>query len=171
MNDRQSSSNGTKALNRNKKEFSSSSSGGSVGCFRCGRLGLIKAECPMAKKERAFQATWSDSDDSESDSDQAEQALMAVTSGEGSSSSEICSKYRYLCTHKVDYLRTQHILRRIGWSRCVSMPGNGSGGGFNISRMDADIVDDLATQAELKLRVWCDYSEASDYERSPDHPF
>ncbi|CAN1146900.1 hypothetical protein LINPERHAP2_LOCUS15545 [Linum perenne] len=50
----------------------------------------------------------------------------------------------------------QHILRRIGWSRCIPMPGNGSGGGFNISGMDADIVDDLATQAELKLRVWCD---------------
>ncbi|CAN1262028.1 hypothetical protein LINPERPRIM_LOCUS11122, partial [Linum perenne] len=85
-------SNGNKVFNRNKKESSSSSSGGSVGCFRCGRLGRIKAECPIAKKERAFQATWSDNDDSESDSDQAEQALMAVTSSEEGSSSEFCSK-------------------------------------------------------------------------------
>ncbi|CAN1332550.1 hypothetical protein LINPERPRIM_LOCUS35753 [Linum perenne] len=78
---------------------------------------------------------------------------------------------RYSETHKVDYLRTQHVFRRIGWSQCIPKPGNDSRGGFNISGMDADVVDDLATQAELKLRVWCDYLDASDYERSPDHPF
>ncbi|CAN1186900.1 hypothetical protein LINPERPRIM_LOCUS11123 [Linum perenne] len=80
-------------------------------------------------------------------------------------------QFRYLYTHKVDYLRAQHVLRGIGWSCYVSMPVNGSGGGFNISGMDADVIDDLATQPELKLRVWCDYPEASDFEGSPDHPF
>ncbi|CAN1156276.1 hypothetical protein LINPERPRIM_LOCUS20112 [Linum perenne] len=80
-------------------------------------------------------------------------------------------KYRFFSTNKVDYLHAQHILHRIGWSRCVPMPANGSGGGFNISGMDADVVDDLATQVELKLRVWCDFPEASVYDGSPDHPF
>ncbi|CAN1325784.1 hypothetical protein LINPERPRIM_LOCUS33612 [Linum perenne] len=80
--------------------------------------------------------------------------------------------HRFFSTDKVDYLRTQHVFRRIGWSCCVHVPANGSGGGrFNISGMDADVVDDLATQAELKLRVWCDFPEASDFEGSPNHPF
>ncbi|CAN1148025.1 hypothetical protein LINPERHAP2_LOCUS16217 [Linum perenne] len=75
-------------------------------------------------------------------------------------------KHRYSETHKEDYLR------RIGWSHCVPIClAMAQGEGFNILEMDADVVDDLVTQEQLKLRVLCDYPEASDYERCPDHPF
>ncbi|CAL1401334.1 unnamed protein product [Linum trigynum] len=30
-----------------------------TGCFRCGKTGHIKVECPLARKERAMAATWS----------------------------------------------------------------------------------------------------------------
>ncbi|CAL1388994.1 unnamed protein product [Linum trigynum] len=34
-----------------------------TGCFKCGRAGHIKAECPLLKRDKAFTATWSGSED------------------------------------------------------------------------------------------------------------
>ncbi|CAN1125316.1 hypothetical protein LINPERHAP2_LOCUS2843 [Linum perenne] len=64
----------------------------------------------------------------------------------------ISPKYRY-SKHMLWTIFFQHVLHRVGWSRCVPMPRNGLGGGLNISGMDADVVDDLATQASHLVRL------------------
>ncbi|CAN1288872.1 hypothetical protein LINPERPRIM_LOCUS20023 [Linum perenne] len=43
----------------------------------------------------------------------------------------------------VEHLHAQHVLRRVGWSKCVHLPVNVSGGEirYNCSGLDADVVN------------------------------
>ncbi|CAN1142556.1 Retrovirus-related Pol polyprotein from transposon TNT 1-94 [Linum perenne] len=76
------SSKESKSLFKNggKMKKESSVQTNSAGCFNCGKLGHIKAECPWVKREKAFQATWdgTDSDEDTSESEEV-QAFMATT--------------------------------------------------------------------------------------------
>ncbi|CAL1391470.1 unnamed protein product [Linum trigynum] len=51
-----------------------------TGCFKCGRTGHIKAECPQLKKERALAATWSCSEDEMDEDDEVvvQRSFMAI---------------------------------------------------------------------------------------------
>ncbi|CAN1330972.1 hypothetical protein LINPERPRIM_LOCUS35161, partial [Linum perenne] len=66
-------------VHRNKKEQSSSNSSNQLGCFKCGKQGHVKAECPKLKRERALQATWSCSEDESSDSDDEQHVTDELT--------------------------------------------------------------------------------------------
>ncbi|CAN1248320.1 hypothetical protein LINPERPRIM_LOCUS6692 [Linum perenne] len=77
--------NSEKGLSRSyksKKDQPKASSSNQLGCFKCGKQGHVKAECPQLKKERAYQATWSCSEDESDDSSDEQhdnKALMAIT--------------------------------------------------------------------------------------------
>ncbi|CAN1185288.1 hypothetical protein LINPERPRIM_LOCUS39064 [Linum perenne] len=73
----------------------------------------------------------------------------------------------------IEHIRAQHVLRKIGWSKCVPLPVNGSGGDirYNCSGMDADVVNSAESDARAKLTIWCDHDDASDFAGSPDYPF
>ncbi|CAN1303414.1 Retrovirus-related Pol polyprotein from transposon TNT 1-94 [Linum perenne] len=72
----------TRNLSKNggKTKRESSVPTNSAGCFNCGKIGHIKAECPWGKREKAFQATWDGSDSDEEPSENEDvQAFMATT--------------------------------------------------------------------------------------------
>ncbi|CAN1267978.1 hypothetical protein LINPERPRIM_LOCUS12988 [Linum perenne] len=72
----------TRNLSKNggKTKRESSLPTNSAGCFNCGKLGHIKAECHCGKREKAFQATWDGTDSDEEASENEEvQAFMATT--------------------------------------------------------------------------------------------
>ncbi|CAN1177184.1 hypothetical protein LINPERPRIM_LOCUS37369 [Linum perenne] len=80
-------------------------------------------------------------------------------------------KYKFSEETSVEYLRAQHVLRRVGWSKCVPLPVNVSGGEirYNCSGMDADVVNSAESDARARLTVWCDHDDASDFVESPDY--
>ncbi|CAN1184944.1 hypothetical protein LINPERPRIM_LOCUS39254 [Linum perenne] len=82
-------------------------------------------------------------------------------------------KFKYSEPTSVEHLRAQHVLRRVGWSKCVPLPVNGSGGEirYNCSGMDADVINSAESDARARLTVWCDHDDASDFVESPDYHF
>ncbi|CAL1387968.1 unnamed protein product [Linum trigynum] len=68
----------------------------STGCFKCGRAGHIKAECPQLKKERALAATWSCSEDEMDDDDEVivQRLFMAIGEVEDDHSSKTATQDR-----------------------------------------------------------------------------
>ncbi|CAN1160549.1 hypothetical protein LINPERPRIM_LOCUS37633 [Linum perenne] len=82
-------------------------------------------------------------------------------------------RYKFSEAVCVEDLRAQHVLWRVGWSKCLSLPANGSGGEiqYNCSGMDADVINSAESDARAKLTMWCDHSNASDYAESLDYHF
>ncbi|CAN1215399.1 hypothetical protein LINPERPRIM_LOCUS202 [Linum perenne] len=80
-------------------------------------------------------------------------------------------KYNFSEATSMEYLRAQHVLRRVGWSKCVPLPVNVSGGEirYNCSGMDADVVNSAESDERARLTVWCDHDDASDFVESPDY--
>ncbi|CAN1121899.1 hypothetical protein LINPERHAP2_LOCUS1061 [Linum perenne] len=68
-------------------------------------------------------------------------------------------KYKFSEATSVECLRAQHVFRRVGWSKCVPLPVNVSGGEirYNCSGMDADVVNSAESDARARLTVWCDH--------------
>ena len=56
--------------NKNKSISSSKSQERKVKCYNCKKLGHISSECPMERKKKTLMATWDDSSESESESDE-----------------------------------------------------------------------------------------------------
>ncbi|CAN1125322.1 hypothetical protein LINPERPRIM_LOCUS31623 [Linum perenne] len=80
---------------------------------------------------------------------------------------------RYSEENSVEHLRAQHVLRRVGWTKCVPLPINVSGEEifYNYSGMDAYVVNSAESDARAKLIVWCDQDGASNFSESPDYQF
>ncbi|CAN0860712.1 Retrovirus-related Pol polyprotein from transposon TNT 1-94, partial [Linum grandiflorum] len=79
-----------KSVSKNRSA-SSSSSGGP--CFRCGKTGHLKIDCPLRRREKAMLAAWDGSETDESD-DEAEFMAIADEDEEARvttpTSSEVC---------------------------------------------------------------------------------
>ncbi|CAN1149349.1 hypothetical protein LINPERHAP2_LOCUS16971 [Linum perenne] len=73
-------------------------------------------------------------------------------------------KFKYSESTFVEHLRAQHVFCRVGWSKCLPLPANGLEGDvrYNCSGMDADVVNNAESDAQAKLTVWCDHSDALD---------
>ncbi|CAL1383103.1 unnamed protein product [Linum trigynum] len=82
------------------------------GCFKCGRAGHIKAECPQLKKERAYAATWSCSEEEEEESytNYKQEAYMAIDNSEDESDAPKVTSSNYYSDY---YSENDHMIETI----------------------------------------------------------
>ncbi|CAN0885591.1 hypothetical protein LINGRAHAP2_LOCUS15157 [Linum grandiflorum] len=71
-------SEGVKRFSNLKNNAKNKVTASSPTCYRCGRIGHRKVDCPL--KEQALQAVWRDSDEDSDDSDEKEEVVahMAI---------------------------------------------------------------------------------------------